>query len=237
MLRLCAFFVVAGSLFGQAQNLLVIPHYAIGDGWDSTIRIYNTSGSAQSVTAAFFGVHGEKQVVDVAGMGRLDTFVRAIPAGGVWELAPTTDTGLLIHGMVRITRASTDVQATVVFRQRVEGRPDFEAGVPASLPMPRVRIPFDNTRGYTTSVALQATAGGFTYPVFIYDENGQQIGNMVSIRLEANDRAIFATSERWPTSAGRKGTILIDGPNPGLGVMALLFNSSGPFSTIPLYPR
>jgi hypothetical protein len=229
------FFLAFGICFAQPQNVLVLPHYAIGAEWQSVIRVSNPSESAQPVIVRFFGIHGQRQPVTLAGYGTVDNVSRTVPAHGIWELQPSTDSGLLIHGAVTVQRQSADVAASVLFQSRVPGRPDFEAGVPAVLPGEKFVVSFDNTAGHTTSFALQnLEASSNLINVAIYDENGVKLsvpGFIGFLDLPANDRLIFGMPERWPVTAGRKGTVVFDNLRV-FAVMGLLFNAGGAFTAL-----
>jgi hypothetical protein len=217
------------------QNLLILPHYAIGAEWQSVIKIINSSQTTQSVKVMFFGIHGMPQTVSLSGIGTVDNASRAIPANGTWELQPTTDAGLLIHGCVLIQRDSTEVVASVLFRSRVSGRPDFESAVPGILLGNKFGLSFDNTNGYSTGIALQnLDTLSNLLNVKIYDQNGVAISdrNFIGLlELSGNDRMVFSMTDKWAFTAGKKGIIIFDNFRPFVA-MGLWFNPGGAFSTI-----
>lgn len=226
---------VSTGIRAGAQNLLILPHYALDTQWQSFIRVTNASDTPQPVTVTFFGIHGMREPVTIAGSGTADNFVRTVPANGVWDLQPTSDSGLLVHGAVVIQRQSAEVVASVLFRSRVSGRPDFESGVPGILPGNKFKLSFDNTNGYSSGLALQNLDSlSNLLNVTIYDENGAKLfdRNFTGLlELAPNDRLIFAMADRWAFTAGKKGTIVFENFRP-FAAMGLLFNPGGAFTAL-----
>src|SRR4051812_11691135 len=62
----------------------------------------------------------------------------------------------LSQGWAELTNAKR-IGGVAVFRQRIEGRPDVEAAVPIVPSVRRFVLPFDDTRGFVTAIALAST--------------------------------------------------------------------------------
>ena len=90
-------------------------------------------------------------------------------------------------------------------------------------------LPFDNSGGFATGVALVNIGAAGTLPIIIRDGNGTLLLNQ-DLPIGAGAHSSFSLAEKFPIAAGRVGTLEI---GSGLGVMlGLRFNPSGSFTAI-----
>jgi hypothetical protein len=219
----------AGSLYD------IIPQIAAGGGWKTTFMIANLE-ETKPVTWSlkFFAPDGKPMSVPIVGMGRNSVF------GGVLNIhgsiiVETEDTGNLVEGWAKLeSSGADDVGAVVIFRQRIAGRPDFEAVVPVSFSIDyEFVLPFDNTNGYVTAVAWvnPSQYGDTVFDAEVFDESGNLIGTD-RIRLAPGQRQAFSLPERLPATAGRRGTIAPKLDLDYLSALGLRFSPSGSFTSV-----
>ena len=74
---------------------------------------------------------------------------------------------------------------------------------------PGYNIPFDNTNGVTTGVAVENLSGSpVTVPVTLVDDSGNSLGTQQSITLPAYGHTSFVLSTQFPVTANFRGTAI-----------------------------
>ncbi|MEO8126809.1 MAG: hypothetical protein ABJF23_05930 [Bryobacteraceae bacterium] len=227
----------------KIDNARIFPFFASGGGWQSTISLINVFESGISYRLSFRGVNGQPLVVSYRTPdGRViaaDTIQGQLndDSSATFVLI---DTGGLQTGWARLDYdGESRIAGFVTFRQRIAGRPDFESSVTlAREDETPVYMPFDNTQGYATTLALTnpATSDNTDLQLRFWDASGSEITTR-NITLAAGTTTAFSVPERFPELAGRSGQLRIQGSASRLATLALRFNPSGAFSTIPVASR
>jgi hypothetical protein len=150
------------------------------------------------------------------------------------------DTGALQTGWAVLDYdGESRIGGVLTFRQRVLGRPDFESSVLLGRDdEARVYVAFDNTESYSTTLAITNPSPTDTTDLRLrfWDPSGSEIITR-DIRLSAGTTVAFSIPERYPELAGRSGQLRIEGSGNRLATIALRFNPSGAFSTVPALSR
>jgi hypothetical protein len=148
-----------------------VPQIVDGAGWSSSIVLTNKS-SLRTIRAVvtFLGENGRALDLDIAGRGRTSGFAVTVRP---YELVAIDTSGLsssVAAGWAQID-TEDDLTGMAVLRQRVEGRPDFEASTQiADAAYISGLMPFDNTQGYTTGLAFANVTGNMTWLFTFRDE-------------------------------------------------------------------
>jgi hypothetical protein len=105
------------------------------------------------------------------------------------------------------------------------GRPDQDGTSQALAASNRILVPFDNTSGFVTSVAIaNPTSSPETVSVNIQTDAGA-ISQTALPSLPANGHLAFATPQQFPAAAGRRGLAEFYVPNGGdISIAAFRFN-------------
>ena len=152
------------------------------------------------------------------------------------------------QGYARLRQLSGDepaIKGYGVFRQRVEGRPDYEATVPfVAAWYPYVALPFDNTGGFVTAMAVVNPFLSRYRTVYarIYDSMGNLL-QTARLDLPPGRHMAFTLPDRWPVTVDRRGVIWFSGPRgrlwtaDALPLLGLRFNPTGAFTTVFVLPR
>jgi len=125
-----------------------------------------------------------------------------------------------------------------IFRQRGQDGRDSEGTAPLEgTGQPGLILPFDNSNGFATGIAMVNTAADRASLVAVArDENGLVLGQF-GLPLIAGGHTAFVLGERLATSQGRRGSIEFHqsagGAVTGLG---LRFSPSGSFTSVPGVP-
>ena len=117
-----------------------------------------------------------------------------------------------------------------IFRSHIAGRPDFEAVVPlGSYNDPVFFIPYDNSGGYVTSMALLNP--DFSTKTTAYLDFADNQGNLImdeqSIDLEAGQQVAFALTDKYPDLAGKVGVLYVSCDTSYLSALGFRFNPGG----------
>jgi hypothetical protein len=227
----------------RIDNARIFPFFASGGGWESTVTLNNVSEASIGYTLRFRGINGQPaQVTLRASDGRM-TLADTVQ-GQLGDDSSTsyvlTDAGPLQTGWVVLEYdGESRIGGMLTFRQRVTGRPDFESSVVLSRDdETRVYIAFDNTQSYSTTLAITnpSPTDNTDLRIRFWDPSGSEIITR-DIRLSAGTTIAFSLPERYPELVGRLGQLRIESTGERLSTIALRFNPSGAFSTVPVISR
>src|SRR5262249_12050639 len=112
-----------------------------------------------------------------------------------------------------------------------------EAGVPSSSALTRQTVVTVKTNTTNTGVAVASPGGSAATVTFqLLDTNGISTLTAVNRPIPVNGHTAFFVSELFPTLApGFFGTMQITSSTP-VAVLSLLFEASGIFATLPVFP-
>ena len=242
-------FVVGVLCGGSAFVQGTFGQIAFGGCWQKTFTLINLNAQgAASVSLFFYADDGSQLSAPVQGVGNVPfPYVFTIPANGAQDVVLSSTAANVTQGWANMSTAGgVIVRGQGSFRCHISGRPDFEAVVPLTTPAsteciipfppspnPVVLVPFDNTAGqYVTSLALaNTTSAALAIPVEFDDQfNNPLVTDMLS--LGAMQHTAFATTDKYPALAGKKGVLRIKASTMNLTILGLLFNDTGPFTTI-----
>ncbi len=227
----------------RIDNARIFPFFASGGGWESTITLLNVFESGIGYRLSFRGVNGQPaQVTYRTPDGRVTAADNI--QGQLGDDSSVTfvliDVGSLQTGWAVLDYdGESRISGSVTFRQRVSGRPDFESSVSLTRDVETpAYMPFDNTLSYATTLAITnpSSSDNTTLQLRFWDPNGSEIITR-TIQLSAGTTVSFSIPERYPELAGRAGQLRIQGSGSRLSTLALRFNPSGPFSTVPVVTR
>jgi hypothetical protein len=243
LLALSSLALAADSPSTRIDNARIFPFFAAGGGWESTIMLINVFESSISYRVSFRAINGQPAMVSFRGPdGRITT---ADSIQGRLEDDASNTLVLLDAGPVQTGWAILEydgesrISGMLTFRQRIPGRPDFESSVMLQRDDEnRVYMPFDNSQGYATTLAITnpSATDNTDLQLRFWDAAGDEILTN-TIRLAAGTTVAFSIRERFPQLDGRSGQLRIEGSGSRLSTLALRFNPSGAFSTVPVVRR
>jgi hypothetical protein len=216
----------------------VIPHITDGGAWSSAITLANLDTRTIRVTVLFFRDDGSDLLLPIAGQGNVrgmrvtldpDTTATFSTAG----IASGTTSG---WAYIQKEDAMDAVSGFCVFRQRVPGRPDFEAVVPIVSEFDtRAVLIYDNTNSFVTAAAFanpNLSSANITFTV--RSEDGTVLERR-TMTLTPYSHTAGTISGTFPSTVGRRGSIeLVTSGTFGIGVVGLRFNPSGAFTSFHL---
>ena len=220
---------------GSAQTL-IIPQIADGGGWQTTLVLTNTSTAAATANLTFFqSISGGGTTNWVPPFLETSTpqSVSVPAASTVFLHTPGTAT-TLSEGWVQV-QAGSAIVAYAIFTQTVPGRTNQDGTALAATSTGRVLMPFDNTIGFVTSLAItNPTSTGESITVAVQPVNGSA-AQLSPITLPANGYLAFTLPQQFPSTLSQSGLLEFYTSTGSLSLIALRFNPSGGFTASPVY--
>ena len=190
--------------------------------------------SPVTIPLSFYTATGAPWKIELAGRGTAEKFDLVLQPKQTVTLT-TAATSTLVQGWGRLDiPCCPDVAGFAVFRQRVQGRPDFEAVTPlADSYSSRSFLAFDNTGGFSTGIALvnPSSYSSSVVTVNVRNENGDRV-LLEQVTLPRLSKDVFSLPERFPVTDGKKGTIEFTSSPGQFSVLGLRFNPGGAFTSI-----
>lgn len=224
---------VAPSDLDAAKN--VVPRIATGDSFETLLQVTNLSTTATSYRINFYGPNGAPlpmPLADAAGqpIGAATSVSGTVPAGGA-RTHRTLASGATLAGYALVEVGAGDVAVNATITQLVPDRDPFQASAPLLPAINRARLPFDNTRPFTTVMALTNPLGGTTRVTLIArtldgSERCRDTRDLAGMGHDA-----FVIQDRLACTAGAQGVLEIDADNGGVAPLSFIFHDFGPFTT------
>jgi sugar lactone lactonase YvrE len=220
---------------------------ASGGLWNSTITLVNTSATAAQVTLNFFDDNGNALALPVtyplsgsAPVRPVPTINQTIGAEAQLVIATAgTASQATTEGWAALTATGGNVGGSAVFAFTT-GVGLQEAVVPVETRNPTAFVlPFDNTGGYSTGVALaNLTNQAVSIPVVLRDGTGASLGAAASIALAANAHTSFTLATSYPATAGIFGTLELDTPAGGqISALGIRATPQDAITTVPVLAK
>ena len=212
----------------------IFPHMAIGGVWSSQITFVNIGPQAAEFPLFFTKPDGDPWIVQPDGVGPNDSFTINLPAGRVLTLNLPSRGTAIETGWADIEQPdNTTIGAHLIFTDTSAGRPPFEAVVPlSSFLEPGFLMPFDNTNGNNTCIALAnpSDTSPTTVTFDFRDEAGALVANATRT-LNPFAQQAFCLVGELPQTNGRRGVATVVGSNSLLSALGLRFLPGGAFTS------
>jgi len=253
---------VPSSGTGSLARVGVLAHFAAAGGWDTTVYIINNTAAAIPVRLKFVGNDGGSALRTDAGAA-LSVPLTVTQQSDSQTLAVTTldrvvnpNTTLVVAGGLGMggnwatgwvdVLAAAQVYGYAVFRYApgglTPGVPGFMTPWEGTVPLQSlftastITLPFDNSGGFTTGLAIGTLTGGAITANF-YAADGTTLGTQQTLpTLPANGHTSFMTNpgptgQNWSFTNGATGVVVFSGPSLiGLGLRA------SPYGTVTSVP-
>ena len=208
---------------GGAGGLMA--HLASAHGWQTTFVLVNTGAGAAQAQLNFYADDGTALSLPLTNiqtgeMSTASSVTQSIGAhASLWVQTVGPQDGALQTGSAQLTTTG-NVSGYVVFRYNLNGQ---EAVVPIESRNANAYVlAFDNTGRTATGVAIDsASTLPAVVPITLRDDSGALLGTgSGSILLGANGHTAFDLAQKFPETAGIRGTIEFAKP-PGAGISVL----------------
>lgn len=227
-----------------------LSHLAMGGTWETVLNVINLNETTPSKTEIqFFDPSGKRMEVSFrqAGTNNVATgtvILVTLPPRGTMDLVSVQSNNLRV-GWAKFDHVSKYTDTTfggestvqLVFRETVPNAPQKEAVVLPDWSLDKkIVTQYNNTNGFVSSIALcnSSSYSDLSLIITISDENGNILVTKYET-LKIGNQIAFETTNRWPETRNRKGTIIVTSSNYGLGSLVLLFNPTGSLTSSQFY--
>jgi hypothetical protein len=216
-----------GSTFSSALRLADIVD---GGGWSTLISIVNLDTVAVTYSTNFWGDSGNASQVPIVG-GTAGVFAGTLAPGSVVFAQTAGTASQTTQGWAEIS-SSGHIGVESVFHYTATGVPDSEGTVTGMTSSDSLFMPYDNTSGYTTGIALANTNPTSSLNVtmtFITDTGTSSSG---TISLPVHGHTSFVMSTQFPNVANTRGVIHFSTPTTDLTVNGFRYTPSLTFTSL-----
>lgn len=228
---------------GSAPPAGTFAQVASGGGWKTSFTLLNLLPAASGANLTFWNDDGTPLALPLTfsqGLGVAPTtnsstdFV--IPANGV-ALVETElpQAAAATAGWARLT-APAGIAGSATFRYQSTASQDLEAVVPLETRTPgSFVLPFDNTAGLSTGVALANGSDTSTADVQVIARNAvgaQLLTDLISLPVRGHTS--FMLAARYPSLDGTLGSLEFQNPSGGsISVLGLRISQTGSLTSVP----
>ena len=218
---------------GSAQSFtsaLRVPQIVDGAGWNTRFAIINTDQVPVTFTFQFWGQDGSLLPFPILN-GTPGVLTGTLsPGASFFAQSPGTSTTLQ-QGWAEIA-SSGQIGVTAIY-QFNDGSPRDSVGTEiATLSGNSILMPFDNTQGNVTSIAIANTNSTQALTVSMLFETDGGAQSTSSVVLQPHTQQTFVTPTLNPAVAGLRGSIKFTAPTADIAVVGLEFTSTGQFSSL-----
>jgi hypothetical protein len=219
---------------------LYFPQLADGGGYNTTLILMNTSGSAETGTFKTFADDGSALVVRPAGGTAGSSFVYNIPANGAFVFSTDGSPQNVNIGSIQLTPSSGSTPSGAgVFRLSQGGIVVTESGVPSAAPTTHARVYIDKSGAHDTGLAIVNPGNsGLNVTLTALQGNGSSMISSANTALNANGHVARFAGQFIPSiPAGFTGVLDIAAPAPFAALtLRSLVNARGDFllTTFPI---
>lgn len=219
----------------------VLSHIAAGGGWSTVITLVNTSAAAVPLIVALHSVDGSALTLPVT-TTQLGVSQTTTTASMSTTLSPDTTLLISMGGQLASTvtgwadvLTAGSIGGYAIFRWTPPTGTPQEGTVPLQSQFPStITLPYDNTAGFSTGVALSNLSTSSTGVLaMVYDDSGNLLGNQ-NIEVVGNGHTSFSLPDKLPLSAGKQGIVTFQSTAiGGIGGLGLRFSPFGTFTSVP----
>jgi hypothetical protein len=231
-----AIFVFTSAL-GHAQSL-ILPQIADGGGWQTAVVLTNTNSNTASASLSFYmdTSNGATQAWNLAFLEGGSTQGISLPAGATVFLHTTGAGAVTSTGWGQLN-GDAGVAAYAIFTLRVPGRQDQDGTAPAASPASRILVPFDDTAGAVTAVALVNTNGSSqTISANFRTSNGTVTQSSLA-NIPAQGHLAVTLPQQFSALSGQSGLAEFYSSTGSFSLIGLRFNPTGAFTAAPVYAQ
>ncbi|MDP9113895.1 MAG: Ig domain-containing protein [Acidobacteriota bacterium] len=207
-----------------------IPHLLDGAGWTTRISIVNIDQVPVTYTFHFWGDNGAAMPFPIVNQAPGVLSGTLAPGASFFAQSPGTSSTLM-QGWAEIA-TSGQIGLTSIFQFSIGSSRDSQGSSIASFSGSSFLMPFDNTQGNVTAVAIANTnaAQPLTVTMNYVTDGGAQ--TTTSIVLAPHAHQAFVTTTNNPAVSGFRGAIHFSAPTADIAVMGLEFTAAGAFTSL-----
>ena len=226
-----AFSITVGSSL-TFNSAFRIPQIVDGAGWVTRISIINTDVVPVNYTFHFWGDNGAAMPFPIVNQAPGVLSGTLAPGASFFAQSAGTSTTLM-QGWAEIA-TSGKIGLTSIFQFSIGSPRDSQGSSIASFSGNSFLMPFDNTQGNVTAVAIANTNA--TQPLTVtlnyVTDGGAQSTTSTVLPPHTHQAFVVTDKNQNPAVAGLRGTIQFSAPTPDIAVMGLEFTPAGAFTSL-----
>jgi len=229
------FALCAASAWSQP---LIISQIVDGEVWQTTIVLTNTTTTTGTASLSFFQetTLNATQPWNLTFMEVASTQSIALFGGETMLLHTEGTAPTLTQGWGQLI-GSPGIVAYAVFTKRPLGLPAQIGTSEAIASASRILVPFDNTSGNVSSMALVNTSQAVQTISVKIQTTGGSISQYTLSNIPAQGHIAFTFPAQFAATAGQSGLAEFYTASGTIALLALNFNPAGSLSTAPAYPE
>jgi hypothetical protein len=210
-----------------------IAQIADGGSWKTIFQVVNLDQAPVTFSFQFWDDNGNLLQLPLLN-GTAGTFAGTLAVGGTAFAETPGIAGALTQGWARVT-SNGRIGVLTIFRQRVSGRPDSEGTVTGMQAGSRVVLPFDNTNGYATGVAVANTNASQMLSISLTFQAESGATSTGTLLLSPLAHTAYVLTSNYPALAGVRGSITFTATTPDISVVGLRFSPTNSFTSLGVF--
>jgi len=211
-------------------SALRVPQLVDGAGWNVRFAIINTDQVPVTFTFQFWGQNGSLLPFPILNGTPGVLTGTLLPGASFFAQSPGTSTTLQ-QGWAEIA-SSGQIGVTTIYQFNDGGPRDSLGTEIATLSGNSILMPFDNTQGNVTAIAIANTNSTQALSVSILFETDGGTQSTSSLVLQPHTQQTFVVPVLNPAVAGFRGSIKFTAPTADIAVVGLEFTSTGQFTSL-----
>ncbi len=212
------------------SSALRIADLVEGSGWQTLFAIVNLDQVAVNYTFQFWDDNGNPFQVPIVGGSPGVLSGTLAPGGTAFASTPGTSP-LALQGWAEV--ASTGkIGVEAIFRYSNANTPDSQGTINGSLSGSNIFMPFDNTSGYVTGVAIANTNPTQALNITLTFVTSSGSTTTASLRLAPHAHTAFVLPTSYPATAGARGSINFSAATADMTVTGFRFTPSLSFTSL-----
>jgi hypothetical protein len=211
-------------------SALRVPQIVDGAGWNVRFAIINTDQVPVTFTFQFWGQDGSLLPFPILN-GTPGVLTGTLAPGASFFAQSPGTSPTLQQGWAEVA-SSGQIGVTTIYQFK-DGSPRDSVGTEnAALSGNSILMPFDNTQGNVTAIAIANTNSTQALTVtmlFTTDGGGQSTSSVV---LQPHTQQTFVTPTLNPAVAGVRGSVKFTAPTADIAVVGLEFTPTGQFTSL-----
>lgn len=221
-------FLLFFSVQSICQNLVptqevLFPQFAVGGGWETDLTLVAQGGDTSAGSILFISQGGQLMPVTVDGVpcsGSL-SFSMLYRSSKTYRLTggSQTQVGWILVSQMIDSSTNGSIGGILTYRFKLDGRVVSQVGVPGAHDVINAHLPFDNTNGRRTGMAIANLLSSNNLTIERYDEQGV-FEETKHVPLGALNQTALFVDEMFPASANQRGFLLFKGTS-NFGILVL----------------
>jgi hypothetical protein len=201
-----------------------------GGGFVTQFAIVNLDTSQVSYQFRFWGDDGNAMSLPLLNSAPGD-LAGTLAAGATAFVRTSGNSAPLLQGWAEV--ASTGrIGLLAIFRLATPGKPDSEATVLGTQSSGNIFLPFDNTQGFVTGVAVSNANPTQSVSVNMIFTSDTGVQSNAMITLPAHGHTAFVMPAAYPATAAARGSIRFLPSSPDIAVVGLRFSPNNSFTSL-----